>query len=184
MPSEIRFNQPTHKPDNVRLAIPKDAEEIYCILKELYTENTLFPIAPHKVKEQIVQGCLNNGGVIGVIDDGGVIAGCVGLFVNQYWYTEAWNIEEYWNFVRIPYRRKPYGRDLVDFAKWFNENSGLLLSMGIMSSERTEAKCRLYDRKLTRIGAYFMNGIPDDMKFISASEAERKEQLNGGQYGQ
>ena len=186
MPSEIQFKEPTKKPDNVRFAVPSDAQQIYDMLKDLYTENTIFPMSPHKVKEQIVQGCLQNNGVIGVIEENGVLAGSVGIFANQYWYTEAWNLEEYWNFVQPDFRRKPYGRDLVDFAKWFNENAGFILSMGIMSTHRTEAKCRLYDRKLTRIGAYFMNGIPNGMSLPSADEAEMNEisRFMGGQDGQ
>lgn len=164
MPSIIPNTEPTKKPENVRIARPVDERKIFDLLLLLYDENAIFPMVDEEVIATINRGVNNDAGMIGVIEKNGEIIGTTGLFLEKYWYTNTWYLSEYWNFVHPDYRRtnedgSVYAHDLIDFAKWVNENMGVVLSMGIISTHRTQAKVRLYGRKLTQVGAFFMNGL-------------------------
>lgn len=168
MPSIIANREPTKKPDTVRMARPGDEKKIFDLLLLLHDENAIFPRDDNEVMETIVRGTRNENGMIGVIESKGEIVGAVGLFIEKYWYTKVWHLSEYWNFVHPDYRCREktgnhaYAHDLIDFSKWANENMGLILSMGIISTHRTEAKVRLYGRKLIPVGAFFMNGLSEN----------------------
>lgn len=159
MPSVLPKREPTIKPDNVRLARRGDTQKIYDLLQPLHAENGIFSMDKQSVLETIKNGTEERGGIIGVIEDGGRLAGSIGLYLSKYWYTTDWHLAEYWNFVHPDYRTCGYGTTLVDFAKWANENLRVPLMMGIISTTKTEAKMRLYDRKLIRVGGFFMNGL-------------------------
>lgn len=159
----------TSKPLNVRIAIPRDEDQIYTILsQELFIENSTSGLSERKSREWI-RGALagQNYGIIGVIEEGGEIAGCIGLNLCTYWYSDDWHAEEYWNFVRGNFRksinsdvkRSNYAHDLIEFAKWYAEYMQLFLMIGIISTKRTEAKCRMYRRILTPVGQFFMHNI-------------------------
>lgn len=166
------ITEPTQKPANIRLAEKRDEQEIFDLLKLLALENALFNVNDDKVRETIQIATDQKNGMIGIIEQDGHVVGSVGLFIHGYWYTDDWHLQEYWNFVHPEYRRSNYAKNLIDFAKWVNENMGLILNMGIISTERTEAKVRLYGRSgLTSVGATFMNGI---------LPGQSAEQLHGG----
>lgn len=156
------------KPSNVRLATLADEDEIYRILSEgLFYENGAFSLNEPKVRAFIRQAVDCQGGIIGVIDEGDQIAATIGMNLGTFWYSDDWHIEEYWNFVRPEYRnhigaeskRSYYAKDLINFGKWCAEKMGLILNIGIISTTRTEAKCRLYGRNLTPVGQFFMHNI-------------------------
>lgn len=159
---------PTERPDNVRIATRRDEAKIFKLLTEgptsLAKENALYSVAPAKVMAMIKNATEGKGGIIGIIEHEGRIAGSVGVFLSQYWYTEDWNVEELWNFVHPDFRPVKSGAKqqgiaaaLVDFAKWANETLNVPLHMGIMSRIRMGGKIRLYQRKLMLIGAFFIN---------------------------
>lgn len=156
------------KPSNVRLAMPSDEDTIYRILSEgLFNENGTFSLSERKSRNFIRQAVNNEGGIIGVIEENGQIAGTIGMNLGTFWYSDDWHIEEYWNFVRPEYRRSigtefkrsDYAKDLINFGKWCSEKMGLILNIGIISTARTEAKCRLYGRTLTPVGMFFMHNL-------------------------
>jgi hypothetical protein len=135
------------------------------MLREGYTENGLFSFSEPRVRKMLARGLhgkpLNDGGglIVGVIDGDGEFAGSIGILFEQYWYSEECSLTELWSFVRKPYRNSSYALDLIEFGKWAADTMGLSFGMGVMSTKRTEAKLRLYKRKLTPIGGYFMWGM-------------------------
>lgn len=156
------------QPKNVRLAEPKDENSIYKILSEgLFHENGTFSLSERKSRQFIHQATNCEGGIIGVIEEGGVIAATIGMNLGTFWYSDDWHIEEYWNYVSPQYRksigaqfkRSDYAKDLINFGKWCAERMGLILNIGIISTTRTEAKCRLYGRALTPVGQFFMHNL-------------------------
>ncbi len=154
------------QPKNVRLAMPKDENALFSILsEELFNENGTFSLSENKARTFIHQAVNNDGGIIGVIEERGIIAGSIGLNLGTFWYSDDWHVEEYWNFVRIPYRnhigenRTHYAKDLINFGKWISERMGLVLNIGVISNKKTEAKCRLYGRVLQPVGMFFMHNL-------------------------
>lgn len=158
----------TDKPSNVRLAMPEDEDAIFNLLAEgLFNENGAFSLSKEKSRNFIRQAVNHEGGIIGVIEEGGQIVGSIGMNLDSFWYSDDWYISEYWNYVKPQYRksigtefkRSDYAKNLIDFAKWCAERMNLVLNIGILSTQRTEAKQRLYQRKLTVAGAFFFHNL-------------------------
>lgn len=162
----------TPKPNNVSIASPYDEDELYNILsEELFSENGTFSLSEKKSRS-FIRDTINgrNYGIIGIIRENGKIAGTIGMNLESFWYSDDFLVSEYWNFVRKDYRnhksqdgkdglRSFYAKDLIDFGKWFSETMDMILNIGIISTTRTQAKCRLYGRMLTPVGQFFMHNL-------------------------
>jgi len=149
----------TKFPAGVRIATAADAQKLFDLFMLAAEENAMAPVCEAKVIEAIDMAITRKGAVIGVIDgDNGDIAGAVGLVMSPLWYTTQWHVEEMLNFVHPSYRmawRGDAGK-LIDFAKWWADQLGLKLLMGVLTHTRTEGKVRLYRRKLPYKGALFL----------------------------
>jgi GNAT superfamily N-acetyltransferase len=151
-------------PSIVRIAGPQDFDECWRMLMESHGENALFPLAEDKVRwfvnrviypETIRPDDVGIRGIIGVIGPVGAIEGLVFLTIGSYWYSNALHIEEYMVFVDPKHRRSSHAKALVSWMKQQVEATGLPLITGIMSTHRLEAKCRLYQRLLPKVGEFF-----------------------------
>lgn len=142
-------------PYGIRPATPEDEDAIYAMLLELHEENGIFKVSETKVRDTIRMATQQQSGLIGIIGDDEPEASC-GLEIAQWWYTDEWSLNEKWVFVRQGWRRKNHASRLMDWAKWCERQLTTPLFMGIISTKRTEAKERLYRRKLTPIGGMFM----------------------------
>lgn len=149
----------TPRPATVRVALPADEAKLFDLFMIAADENAMAPINEAKVRDGIANAVYRRGGVIGVIDGkNGELAGAVGIIMAPFWYSEQWHCEEMLNFVHPNYRAGSlnYARDLIQFAKWWSEQLGMTLLMGVLSHHRTEGKVRLYRRLLPFAGALFL----------------------------
>lgn len=144
-------------PTIVRLAVPEDMDGIVRMIFELHDENGLFPLSEARIREYMQRYLDGRGAVIGVVGDVGSPVASIYLAFDQPYYSEAFFLNEAWNFVHPDHRNKRYAGQLINFAKWCAERMGVVLMMGIVSNHRTEAKIRLYERQLEKAGAYFMH---------------------------
>lgn len=150
---------------HVRFAEPADEERLFDFLMFLYEENALFPIAEHKVRDMIRHATDKRGGVIGIIDGAdGRIEASIGMVIEEWWYTESPSLNEKWNFVREDCRRTEHAVTMIEFAKTCSERLSkgqmqIPLFIGIVSTERTEAKVRMYRRRLQHVGGFFMHNL-------------------------
>jgi N-acetylglutamate synthase-like GNAT family acetyltransferase len=144
----------------VRPAVPEDEEPIYQMLLKLHTENGLFPVAENKVREVIRTATERRYGLIGVIEGEKELEASVGLELSQWWYTDEWCLSEKWNFVLPQYRKSLHAQNLIEYAKWSARAMGVPLQMGIITTKQTEAKVRLYERRMQNVGALFMDNLP------------------------
>lgn len=143
----------------VRLAKPEDEEEIFAICKSLHAENGIFPMSEPKVRERIRECLHQKGGIIGVIGKPGEIEALICLTIGCLWYTDAFSLDEHFNYVLPNHRKSENAKELIIFAKACAEQLRLPLMIGILSNERTEAKVRLYQRQLgAPSGAFFLVG--------------------------
>ena len=152
----------TAMPANVRFAVASDEDEIMRLMHAAFREQPIFPLNEHKMRGAIRKCTLENlndrKGFVAVIDGpDGLEAYLIAVFA-QYWYTDAFHIEELSNFVHPDHRRgKHHARNLMEFAKWFSEFCGAPLIMGILSTQRLEPKTRLYQRQMKLCGAVFVH---------------------------
>lgn len=148
----------------VRVAKAADYSEVWRLLMAGHDENALFPIAPDKVEwfvhrmlspELIPPDDTGVRGVIGVIGQVGALEGLVFVIVGEFWYSHAKHLEEMIVYVDPQHRRSNHAKALVQWLKDQVEVTGLPLITGILSTERLEPKCRLYQRMLPKIGEFF-----------------------------
>lgn len=145
------------KPTNVRLARPDEGDVLYALLMGLHEENGQAPLDPVKTRVEIENMLDPKIGIIGVIDGPDGLEGAVGMILTSWWYTSRPHLSEVFNYVRPDRRKSTHAKHLIEFAKWCADDLGIRLYMGIVTTERTEAKERLYRRQLAHIGGYFMH---------------------------
>lgn len=154
-------------PSVVRVARPEDASEVYRLLLLGHAENSLFPFDSGRVT-YFVQRFLwahmmppddpGPRGVIGVIGPhGGHLEAMTMVGICQQWYTMVRHLEEYIVYVDPEHRRSNHGKALIDWLHEQSQKTNLPLLTGILTSYRTEAKVRLYERYYgEKAGAFFL----------------------------
>lgn len=167
-------------PSVVRVARPEDYDEVWRLLMESHMENALFTLAPDKVKWHLNRTLFSDAipvddpgfrGVIGVIGTIGELEGLVFIGIDSYWYTYDKNLSEYMVYVSPRHRRSGHAKALVSWMKEQPNKTGLPLVTGILSTIRTEAKCRLYQRLMPKIGEFFLVTPNGDISNVPALSA-------------
>jgi hypothetical protein len=144
------------KPADVRLALPEDKQALVDLTTMLHGENGLFALSLTKRDALLDRYYNREGAIIGVIGEVGAPVGTIYLSITQPEYTDEWGICEVWNFVHPDHRKSNHAVHLVEYAKFVSTQMRLPLLIGILSTHRTEAKVRLYERQLQKCGAYFI----------------------------
>lgn len=150
---------------HVRIAVEADKQELWRLFLQAFKENAMFSLSPEKVgwwldrmlhPEIIPAWDTGPRGAIGVIGSVGQLEGLVFVTFGQYWYTNDRHLEEFIVYVDPECRRSEHAKALVEWMKEQSNLTGLPLVTGIMSNHRTEAKVRLYERFLPKVGAFFL----------------------------
>lgn len=154
----------------VRLATTDDHDEIWRLFLMAHRENGIFKLAPQKV-EYFILRALNPETIhpadtepraqIGVIGNQGRIEGIVFVLIAQFWYSFELHIEELIVYVDPECRKSGHAKSLIQWMKNSADALDIPVFTGIISTERAEAKIRLYDRYLPRIGAFYLYPIRD-----------------------
>ncbi len=152
-------------PSVVRIAEPQDRDECWRMFLQSHQENGIFTLAPHKV-DYLLQRCLfadaippwdlGPRGVVGVIGEPGALEAFALITIGEFWYTTDKHLEEYSVYVDPKHRKSHHARALIAWMKRHAELSGIPLLTGVMSNERTKAKCALYGRMLPKIGEFYL----------------------------
>lgn len=142
---------------DVRTATVDDLPGLLHLSHLLHDENALFPMDEELVLQALARSLDKRQGRIGVIGERDDLRGAIVLVAGHLWYSKRMCLEEKFNFVRPDYRRTDYAKQLIRYAKFVSNEIELPAFIGILSKIRTEAKERLYERELTRLGAYFVH---------------------------
>lgn len=148
---------PLSKLPKVRLAIAEDLPEILALGKELHAENGLMEMNETTIANAARAAVIGNDGIAGVIGKPGHIEGIIYLQLRQFWYSDKMHLEEMFLYIVPEYRRSNHAKAFIEFAKSAALKLGVPLLIGVLSSHRTEAKVRLYERRLGKpAGCYFL----------------------------
>lgn len=135
----------------VRVGTPEDIDAVMAVALLACAENALSRPNPRKLLEDLWAALNLQGGICGIIGKPGcIVEGIVVLRVGTLWYSDDASLDERAIFVRPEYRSAKGGRArrLCEFSKKCAEELCMPLTIGILSSIRTEAKIRLYSRVL------------------------------------
>lgn len=116
------------------------------LLGMMYAENGVAGLCRPKMEAALDRGLRRDRALIGVIGDSDGVKASIGLFMHQWWYSDDWHLEDCWNFVHPEHRRSTHARSLLTFAKKAADDLGIQLLIGILSTDRTQAKVKLYER--------------------------------------
>lgn len=145
-------------PSRVRLATAADKEEVMKLCRQLHGENGLMPMNEEKLSTQLEIALQKKGGFLGIIGAPGKLEGVIFLIVSTYWYSNHPHLEELFLYVVPDCRRMKVAEQLMEFAKWCSDESGLPLIIGVMSTIRTKGKVRLYQRVFSEpAGSFFVH---------------------------
>jgi hypothetical protein len=140
---------------DVRLAVPDDLPGILALMKEACAENSSHPMNELKVLDMCMRHFNKQGAMLAVIGEPGTpVAYCLSI-IDQIWYSDDYQLLELSLFVSETHRKSTYAKQLLEFLKTSSESLRLDLTCGVFSNSRTEAKVRLYARKLPQVGAFF-----------------------------
>ncbi len=153
----------------VRNAGLADKEEVFRLFREAHEENGIMPYDINRVDwwitrmlapEAVPAWDTGPRGVIGVIGQPDHLEGAAFLIIGRIWYATKPHIEELAIYVDPKHRRPANGgvshhRTLIEWMKEQSVITGLPLFSGIMTTHRTKAKVKLYERMLPKVGAVF-----------------------------
>jgi hypothetical protein len=159
--------EPEDKSDDliIRLGTPADLDEVMKAAVEAIAEIGLVEPDPERLLQDVWPALNQDRGLIGIIcKPDGKAEGGVLLRVGKMWYSNQDVLEERVIFIPPEFRTAKGGRAtrLCEFSKKAAEDLGIPLLIGVMSSVRTEAKVRMYERQFGKpTGAVFLyNATP------------------------
>lgn len=144
----------------IRLGTPEDEEPMLKLAIQAWDENGIKDVNSEKMRGMIKPALYLWQGLVGIIGNPKErIEGAVLLRMSQMWYSDSWILEEKAIFVDPEYRNAKGGRArrLCEFSKRVADQLNIPLLIGVLSSHRTEAKVRLYERQFgSPAGAFFL----------------------------
>lgn len=159
----------------VRTGVEEDFDGVMNLAVAATEENAF--VGPNiKKMADVIWGALTlKTGICGVIGPvGGKLEGAVLLSMGELWYSQELILEEKAIFVDPDYRAAKGGRArrLAEFAKGAAERMQVPLAIGVLSTSRTEAKIRLYERIFgAPAGVYFLYGAETGLKKQAKGES-------------
>lgn len=146
----------------VRIGNDMDVDGMMSLALAACEENGLTNPNPMKLLAEIWAGLTRNHGLVGIIGEPGKqFEAAILLRAESLWYSDDPSLVERAIFVHPDYRSAKGGRarKLCEFAKSAAVALDLPLVIGILSSQRTESKVRLYERQFGKpSGAYWIVG--------------------------
>jgi hypothetical protein len=148
----------------IRIGTPADLDDVMEAAVEAVREIGLMEPDPERLLQDVWPALNQDRGLIGIISKpGGKAEGGVLLRVGKMWYSDQDVLEERVIFIPPQYRSVKGGRArrLCEFSKKTAEDLGLPLLIGVMSTVRTEAKIKMYQRYFGKPkGAVFLYNAP------------------------
>lgn len=129
----------------VRIASMDDRAGMLSLLDLMHAENGVASLCRPKMEAALDRGLRRERSLIGVIGDNKIEA-AIGLVIHSWWYSEDAHFEDIFNFVHPEHRKSSHARELLGFAKKAADDLGIQLLIGVLSTERTQAKVKLYER--------------------------------------
>jgi hypothetical protein len=144
----------------VRVGTPEDLLGCMDLFVQANEENGIEALDPQKLLDIVWPSLHQEGGLVGIIGEPGAQPeGVVLLRIETLWYSASCVIAEKLVFVHPEYRSAKGGRakKLCEFSKKVSDEMGLPLIIGVVSTDRTKGKVRLYERVFGMpAGAFFL----------------------------
>lgn len=159
---------------HIRFATTDDMREMMALAMSATDENALLPPASHKIAVEMWAALSMDHGFVACIGKpGGIIEGAILMRIGTMWYSEEIILEEKALYIHEDYRSAKGGRAtrLAEYAKKAADELMLPLMIGVLSSERTAGKIRMYKREFgDPAGAFFLYRAKTGQRHLEAAE--------------
>lgn len=162
---------PTERPKSVRFATIHDEPAVFELVMAEMREvaEPVAPISEDKVIELIKRGTRGKLGFVGVIDgpDGVPVAVSV-LVADQWAWSQQYLLQSIIHYVHPDHRKSHHIDALLQFEAWLVDEWSktwgyrVHLLSSVMSTRRIRSKMLLWERKFTRLGAFFIYPPPQE----------------------
>lgn len=142
----------------VRTGTPSDVDGMMRLALNAAEDNGLTKADPHKMLRQIWSALNLDHGIVGIIGDPGTeFEGAALLKIEELWYSKESTLIELSIFVDQKFRSAKGGRAarLCNFVKDVQKSLDIPGVVGILSTNRTEAKRKLYERSFGVPGGHY-----------------------------
>lgn len=165
---DVEPSAPAAPEPAVRLATEADEDALMEFCRVIHADNGVCSFSERKVWETIRLATRGGGGIIGVIDGPNGFEASICLFLDQFYFSEDWILQERWVFVHPGHRKKQHFDRLIDYAracqaKMSEGGEFMPLFCGVGTRTRVMAKIRLWSQSFPLIGAKFAWTNPDDL---------------------
>lgn len=154
-------------PSIVRNPTAADHLEVWRMLMQDHNENGIFPMDASKVDwliwrllnpDSIAPQDTGTRGVMGVIGPQGALEAVAAVVIASSWYSNHLCLNDLVVYVDPNYRHSGHAKALIEWMKSQSTETGIPLISGVVTKERTQAKCRLYQRQMpVKLGEYFLH---------------------------
>jgi GNAT superfamily N-acetyltransferase len=142
---------------DIRLAEIEDIPSLMALTKLASDEDAQHPYDAEKVWHVVRRHYDKTGGLVAVAGPKSEpVRGYLIMIVDEIWYSPDYQLLELSLFVAPDHRKSTLAKQLMAFSKAASEGLKLDLTIGVLSTERTEAKVKLYKRQFKTAGAYFV----------------------------
>jgi hypothetical protein len=157
MPFSHNTRPPKEQQDlsHIRLADAADEMGIFGLCNLMHAEVGQHSLSWPKVAAMVRLATQRTRGIIGVIGEPHDIKAAIFMVIEPIWYSDEFHLFEYFNYVRPDARKSTYAQDLLVYGKRCADDLGIDFACGVVSTVRTEAKCKLYRRVMPKVGEFF-----------------------------
>lgn len=153
----------TDFPKGLRMARKGDEERLFALFCVAHAENGYGDIDGPHVRAVIERGCVGDRVVIALAEGPERIEAAIGLTPAKRWYSTADKPENYYSedlliYVHPLHRRSRHAVKLFQFAKYWEQETGLPVVLGVMPKDDLEEKEHLFARFGRRIGSLYLIG--------------------------
>ena len=151
-----------HEELKVWVGKPEDIDVMMELATLACDENGFVDPDPIRLLNELWPALNREKGIVGMVGiPGEKPQGAILLRICHVWYSDDEILEERAVFIHPDFRAAKGGRarKLCEFSKQVSDELGIPLTIGVMSSQRTAGKVRMYERIFgPPSGAYFLYG--------------------------
>lgn len=149
-------------PADLRMAHPGDEDRLFSLFAMAHAENGFGDLDPIVVKAAIERGCRGDSIAIALVDGPERIEAAIGLHPEKRWYstndTTNWYSSDLLIYVHPMHRRSRHAVRLLQFARYWEERTGIPVILGLMPKDDFEGKEKLFERYGRKVGSLFLIG--------------------------
>lgn len=133
---------------------PEQTELVFNLLRNMHTENAMFPLSEERMKRHVVNTS-KTGTLLGLWDGPETIIGTLGLIFTRPWYSDEIIMTDRFFYIHNEHRTFKAFKVLMKAAIDIAMLNEVKLTIELNSPKETERKERLFERYMDRFSRFY-----------------------------